>query len=50
MIKWFVGYWIGNTYYHKFIYADTATLAIKKSKIKNIVELFPVDENNKRIG
>ena len=48
MTKWNVGYYIGNTYTYKYVYADTAAQAIKKARIKNIVELYPVEENRTR--
>ena len=48
MAKWNVGYCIGNTYTYKYAYADTAAQAIKKARIKNIVELYPVEENRTR--
>lgn len=49
MKKWRVEYVVGNTYKSKYIFAETANDAIKKAKIKNIVDLYPVDENNNRI-
>jgi hypothetical protein len=48
--RWCVGYYVGNTYKHKYIKATTSGEAIKKAKIKNIVELYPVNDNNERIG
>lgn len=50
MLKWWVCYRAGNTYKGKYVFADTSEQAIKKARIKNIVELFPVDENGNRIG
>lgn len=44
MRKWTVVYCVGNTYKHKHIVADTAEKAAKKARIKNIVDLFPVEE------
>ena len=48
--RWRVGYWVGNTYKVKYVYAEDNTKAIKKARIKNIVELDIVDENGKVIG
>ena len=50
MDRWLVTYVVGNTYKVKYVHADTNTKAIKKARVKNIVDLFIVDENNKRIG
>ncbi len=44
MKKWIVDYRVGNTYKVKFVYADTAEQAIKKARVKNIVDLNIVDE------
>ena len=49
MKKWCVGYWIGKTYKYKYVYADDNNSAIKKARIKNINELYVVDENGNRI-
>lgn len=48
--KWYVGYYVGNTYKGKYVKAATSGEAIKKARIRNVVELFPVNENNERIG
>ena len=48
MTKWNVGYYIDNTYTYKYVYADTAAQAIKNARIKNIVELYPAEENRTR--
>jgi len=48
MYKWNVTYAVGNTYKRKYVFADTNTQAIKKARVKNIVELYIVDENNIR--
>ena len=48
MKRWRVNYVVGNTYKYKYVYADTAAQAIKKARIKNIVELYPVEENRTR--
>lgn len=39
MIKWRVDYVVGNTYKVKYVYAETAEKAIKKARVKNIVDL-----------
>lgn len=44
MTKWRVDYVIGNTYKVKYVNAKTNIEAIKKAKVKNIVDLNPVDE------
>ena len=48
MTKWNVGYWIGNTYTYKYVYADTAAQAIKKARIKSIDEVYPGEEDRTR--
>lgn len=50
MNKWNVTYVVGNTYKRKYVFADTNEQAIKKARVKNIVELYIIDENNNRIG
>lgn len=50
MDKWNVTYVVGNTYKRKYVFADTNEKAIKKARVKNIIELYIVDENNNRIG
>lgn len=50
MKKWNVDYVVGNTYKNKYVYADTNTKAIKKARVKSIIDLYIVDENNNRIG
>lgn len=40
-IKWRVDYVVGNTYRVKYVYAENNIQAIKKAKVKNIVELTP---------
>ena len=50
MKKWYMTYLVGNTYKGKYVLADTSEQAIKKARVKNIVELFPVDEKNNRVG
>ena len=44
MKKWCIDYVVGNTYKVKYVYAKTAQEAIKKAKIKNIVDLNIVEE------
>lgn len=41
---WCVDYVVGNTYKVKYIEADTAEQAIKKARVKNIVDLKIIDE------
>lgn len=50
MYKWNITYVVGNTYKRKYVFADTNEKAIKKANVKNIIELYIVDENNNRIG
>lgn len=42
MTKWRVDYVIGSTYKVKYVDAKTNTEAIKKAKVKNIVDLNQV--------
>ena len=44
MKKWSVDYVVGNTYKIKYVYAETAEEAIKKARVKNIVDLNIVAE------
>lgn len=41
--KWRVDYVVGNTYKYKIIIAENAKTAIKKSRVKNIVDLNEVE-------
>jgi hypothetical protein len=43
MKKWRVDYVVGNTYKVKYVIADSAQSAIKKAKVKNIVDLTICD-------
>lgn len=43
MKTWIVDYVVGNTYKVKTVNAETAADAIKKARVKNIVDLKPVD-------
>lgn len=45
---WIIDYVVGNTYKVKYIKANTATEAIKKSRLKNIVDIneLQVDKND----
>ena len=38
-MKWCVDYVVGNTYKVKYVIADSASQAIKKARVKNIVDL-----------
>lgn len=42
--KWIVRYIVGNSHKVKYIYAKDATSAIKKARVKNIEDLYPVEE------
>lgn len=42
-MKWRVDYIVGNTYKVKYVIADTAAQAIKKARVKNIVDLNSVE-------
>lgn len=39
MKKWRVDYVVGNTYKVKYVFAETSQKAIKKAKVKNIIDL-----------
>ena len=43
-MKWRVDYVVGNTYKVKYVIADSASEAIKKARVKNIVDLNIVKE------
>ena len=47
MKTWVVDYVVGSWYKSKRVKAETAADAIKKARVKNIVDLFPEDENAK---
>lgn len=49
--KWLVSYYVRNRnlYTYKFVYADTAADAIRKARVKEIEDLYPVDEDGNRI-
>ena len=49
MKKWEVTYIVGNTYKFKYVFAETNEQAIKKARVKNIVDLYVIDENNNRV-
>ena len=44
MKKWIVDYVVGNTYKIKYVFAETAKEAIKKARVKNIVDLNVCEE------
>lgn len=44
MKKWRVDYVVGNTYKVKYVFANDAVGAIKKAKVKNIVDLTICEE------
>lgn len=44
MKKWVVDYVVGNTYKVKFVFAESANEAIKKAKVKNIVDLRIIEQ------
>lgn len=39
MKKWYVCYLVGSTYKQKIVYGESASEAIKKAKVKNIIDL-----------
>lgn len=41
MKNWIIAYVVGNTYKRKTVCAETAAAAIKKARVKNIVDLWP---------
>ncbi len=43
-MKWRIDYVVGNTYKVKYIIADSASQAIKRARVKNIVDLNIVKE------
>lgn len=43
MYKWCVVYVVGNTYKSKYVFAESSSLAIRKAKVKNIVDLYVVE-------
>lgn len=46
-MKWRVDYVVGNTYKVKYVIADSASQAIKKARVKNIVDLNIVERVQK---
>ena len=42
-MKWRVDYVVGNTYKVKYVIANSASQAIKKARVKNIVDLNIVE-------
>ena len=44
MKKWAVYYVVGSWYKYKEVYADTAEQAIRKARVKTIVDLKPIEE------
>lgn len=44
MKKWRIDYRVGNTYKVKYVLAENASKAIKRSRIKNIVDLQICEE------
>ena len=43
-MKWRIDYVVGNTYKVKYVMADSASQAIKKARVRNIVDLNIVKE------
>lgn len=43
-IKWCVRYVVGCWHKYKEVYADTAEEAIRKARVKNIEDLYPIEE------
>lgn len=46
MKTWCVDYVVGNTYKVKYVEADTAEQAVKKARVKNIVDLNIVEADH----
>lgn len=46
-MKWEVVYVVGNTYKKKTVEADTNMKAIKKARVKNIVDLIQINERER---
>lgn len=44
-MKWYVGYRVGSSYRSKYVKADDANTAIKRARVKDFRELYPVHEN-----
>ena len=42
--KWIIDYVVGNTYKVKYVVAETAEQAIKKAKVKSIVDIRKYNE------
>ena len=47
--RWHVDYRVGNTYKTKYVVAKDNKTAVRRARVKNIVDLFPVSENGDRI-
>lgn len=45
MLKWRVDYVVGSTYKVKYVNAETNTQAVKRAKVKNIVDLNVVNKS-----
>lgn len=45
MLKWRVDYVVGSTYKVKYVNAETNTQAVKRARVKNIVDLNVVNES-----
>ena len=43
-MKWQIDYVVSNTYKVKYVIADNASQAIKKARVKNIIDLNIVKE------
>ena len=52
MKMWEICYYIRNKnlYATKIIYANTAQEAIKKARVKDIEDIYEVDENGKKVN
>ena len=44
IMKWRIDYVVGNTYKVKYVIADSASQAIKRARVKNIVDLNIIKE------
>lgn len=39
MKKWYIAYYSRNTYKHKYVSADTVDQAIKRARVKDIIDV-----------
>ena len=48
MTLWRVDYVVGNSYRYKLVWAMNAKSAIKKARVKNIVDLYEYKQEDKK--